>query len=133
VFVASHLTCNELRPLIDHPPQRVPEEKAPVGCQPRDHLMISIPGRLLEGLVGRDDAAKVGSVPSWRQLSIDVQAVDRDAVVRLLHDQSRPCVQLRAVLGRPPIAEVPFSMIFAPLIVEAMSDLTSERPSDDPV
>src|SRR5690349_18914594 len=112
-----------------------PQEHALIAGEAVDDLRGLAAKRRMVGVERDEDAAEVSDVLAHRRASVDVQARElRERVGLVLGPElGRLRLELRRVLGRPPVPKTPAAIGLPPLIVEAVADLVTDDAADPAV
>src|SRR5882672_1319389 len=84
-------------------------------------------------LVRDAHARQVGDVLSERQLSVDVDALERLVLIVLLRERIGPLVEVLPVRLRPPAPKHAEAVVFRALVVEPVADLMTDDRADPAV
>src|SRR5260370_35478510 len=79
-------------------------------------------GRPGGGVRGAETAV-VGYMLARRQPTVEMQGVELRISVELLHDELRLRGEMRRILGRPPVAQVPGRVVMAAFVIQAVGEL----------
>src|ERR1039457_3886368 len=118
--------AGELRTVILAPDLAPADEQTLLGGEAVNGLLRSAAEHIQQSHVCKAQAAIVGSIFAQRQLSANVNVIHRNEAVVLVDEASLQLIELLAVLGSPPVAQVSLSIELAARIVEPMREFVAD-------
>src|SRR5712692_8306201 len=112
---------------------RITEKKPLIACQTVQDGCRPAHKRMVIGVKGDQNSAEIGDVFVHGQVAVHMHARKRFEGAVLPAQLGGPRIEFARVSVRPPIGERARSVVFAPIVVEAVSKLMADQSTNPPV